>query len=173
MKTIKNKSIYSSPFGDIMILVIDSYLVELYFISLSNSKYNLDEFEFSNSDLTIKNTRNFLDNYFNGKPSNINDIKIKIKGSTFYKNVINYVINIPFGKTVSYSDVAKELQTIYNYKKPPYQAVGMSLKKNNIIILIPCHRVIGKNNKLIGYNQGISMKQKLLNFENPNITYYH
>ena len=71
------------------------------------------------------------------------------------------MLKIPFGKTVSYLDVAKGIGN-----EKAVRAVGNANNKNNISIIIPCHRVIGSNGKLIGYGGGLWRKKWLIDFEN-------
>ena len=80
--------------------------------------------------------------------------------------VINIINEIPYGKTITYGDIAKKID---NNKKLSAQAVGQAVGFNPICIIIPCHRVVGKNNNLTGYKYGISKKIKLLELENHNI----
>ena len=72
-------------------------------------------------------------------------------------------MKIPYGKTLSYKEIANFIGN-----KNASRAVGMANNKNTILIVIPCHRVIGSNGNLIGYAGGIDMKQKLLNIEKEN-----
>ena len=80
--------------------------------------------------------------------------------SEFYQSVWKAVSNIPFGKTLSYSDIAS---SINNPKS--VRAVGLANGKNPYPIVVPCHRVIGKNNSLTGYAYGLDVKKRLLEHE--------
>lgn len=100
-----------------------------------------------------------LDMYFKGNLKEFN-IKLNIKGTEFQKKVWNELLKIPFGKTVSYLDIAK---AIGNEKA--VRAVGGANNKNKISIIIPCHRVIGKNGDLVGYGGGLHRKKWLLKHE--------
>lgn len=100
-----------------------------------------------------------LDEYFNGKRDTF-DIKLNPKGTEFQKKVWSALINIPFAETRTYKEIATD---VGNSKAS--RAVGMANNKNPIMILIPCHRVIGSNGKLVGYAGGLSMKESLLNIE--------
>jgi len=88
------------------------------------------------------------------------DIPIYLNITPFYKMVLNEVTKIPFGKTVSYKEIAKKI----NHNKA-YRAVGLANKNNPIPIIIPCHRVINNNGTIGGYGGGIQLKKKLLQFE--------
>lgn len=92
------------------------------------------------------------------------NIPFKLIGTDFQKNVWKTLAKIPYGKTVSYQEVAKKI------KNPKaVRAVGLANKNNPLPIIIPCHRVIGKNGNLVGYGGGLALKAKLLNLEKENI----
>ncbi len=82
-------------------------------------------------------------------------------GTVFQKKVWNALCNIPYGETRSYKQVA---EAVGNNKAS--RAVGMANNKNPIMIVIPCHRVIGSNGSLVGYAGGLDIKEKLLFLEN-------
>ena len=110
----------------------------------------------------IKNTKQQLDEYFAGKRKKF-DIPIKLEGTDFQIKVWKELLKIPYGETCSYLDIAKR---IGNPKAS--RAVGMANNKNKIIIIVPCHRVIGSNKKLVGYACGLDVKEKLLELEREN-----
>ena len=85
----------------------------------------------------------------------------QISGTEFQQKVYNELLKIPYGQTCSYGDIAK---SIGNEKA--YRAVGNANNKNKLPIVIPCHRVIGKNKDLTGYAGGLDIKEFLLNLEN-------
>ena len=100
-----------------------------------------------------------LDEYFNGKRKSF-DLKFDLSGTDFQKKVWIELLKIPFGKTCSYIDLAKKLGN-----KMSLRAVGNANGKNPVSIIIPCHRVIGSNGKLIGFGGGLWRKKWLLDFE--------
>lgn len=105
-----------------------------------------------------------LDEYFNGSRK-IFTINVEQTGTDFQKLVWKKLENIPYGKTVSYLDIAKKTGNAKNVR-----AVGNANGKNKIAIIIPCHRVIGTNENLIGYASGLWRKQWLLEHER-NVNY--
>lgn len=107
----------------------------------------------------INKTYKELDEYFRCKRKTF-DIPLKIEGTEFQKKVWNALLEIPYGETRSYLDIAKR---VGNPKAS--RAVGMANHNNKIIIIIPCHRVIGSNKKLIGYAGGLDVKERLLKLE--------
>lgn len=106
---------------------------------------------------TVKNQ---LFEYFNGERKAF-DIPISPEGTLFQQAVWNELCKIPYGKTVTYKDIAKAVG-----KPKAARAVGNANHNNPIIIVIPCHRVIGSNGSLAGYAYGMEVKQKLLDIEN-------
>lgn len=97
--------------------------------------------------------------YIDKKRKNFS-VPLDMKGTAFQIKVWNALCQIPYGETKSYKDIAREINN-----PKAYRAVGMANHKNPICILIPCHRVIGTNGKLVGYASGLENKRKLLNLE--------
>ncbi|MGG0275909.1 methylated-DNA--[protein]-cysteine S-methyltransferase [Bacillus rhizoplanae] len=85
---------------------------------------------------------------------------VHIIGTPFQLTVWNALCDIPYGQTYSYSDIAKLIQ-----KPKSVRAVGTAIGTNPVLIVIPCHRVIGKNGKLTGFRGGLEMKKQLLMLE--------
>ena len=107
----------------------------------------------------IKETYRQLSEYFAGKRDSF-DIPIKTQGTDFQEKVWNVLKHIPYGETRSYKDIAIAIG-----KPKAMRAVGMANNRNPIMIVIPCHRVIGANGQLIGYGGGLDVKEKLLTLE--------
>jgi methylated-DNA-[protein]-cysteine S-methyltransferase len=99
--------------------------------------------------------------YFKGRLRDF-DLPLNAVGTEFQKRVWDELCRIPFGQTVSYGDVA---QAIGNPNAS--RAVGLANGRNPIAIIVPCHRVIGSNGKLVGYGGGLDQKQILLDLERP------
>lgn len=155
---------YISPVGKILLYASSSGLKGLYFY---NQKYFpnislLDAKHYENE--IIYNTKKYLDDYFNGKNISHN-IPLEIEGTEFQKLVWSILLQIPYGKTTTYFNIAKEVSKIRNLKSAPFQAVGNAIGHNKISIIIPCHRVLGKDNSLKGYAAGVQVKKYLLNIE--------
>ena len=87
-------------------------------------------------------------------------IELDLRGTEFQRKVWNALLNIPFGKTISYSDVAMAIGD-----EKSVRAVGLANGQNPIPIIVPCHRVIGKDGNLVGYGGGLDKKQWLLRHE--------
>ncbi|MGL4374359.1 MAG: methylated-DNA--[protein]-cysteine S-methyltransferase [Turicibacter sp.] len=100
-----------------------------------------------------------LDQYFKGELSTFN-LKLRIDGSVFQEKVWRELMHIPYGETRSYKQIAQNIG-----QQTACRAVGGANNKNLISIIIPCHRVIGANNKLVGYEGGLDRKEWLLAHE--------
>ena len=110
----------------------------------------------------LKEAEKQLEEYFSLKRKQFN-LPYKQEGTTFMKKVWNALQEIPYGETRSYKQIAEEIG-----KPKAVRAVGMANNKNKIPIIIPCHRVIGSNGKLIGYALGLDVKKYLLDLESKN-----
>lgn len=100
-----------------------------------------------------------LGEYFAGNRKSFS-IPLMPSGTEFQKKVWNALLQIPFGETRSYQEIAEAAGS-----PKAYRAVGNANNKNPISILIPCHRVIGKNGSLVGYGGGLEIKEQLLALE--------
>lgn len=117
----------------------------------------------------FKETKKWLDLYFSGKIPNFTP-KYKINHLTeFRKEVIEIMNQISYGKVMTYLDISKKIASKRNLKKMSSQAVGGAVGWNPIGIIIPCHRVVGSNKNLTGYNGGIKNKKALLELEGHHI----
>ena len=100
-----------------------------------------------------------LDEYFKGERKEFT-VKLNWEGTDFQIRVWEYLLTIPYGKTVSYMDIAKELGD-----EKSVRAVGTANGRNNIAIIVPCHRVVGSSGSLTGYAYGVWRKDWLLKHE--------
>ena len=122
-------------------------------------------------DMPVKNlpifdkTRKWLDIYFEGKEPDFNvEYKIDYK-SSFQKEVIDILCDIKYGETTTYGKIASMIASRRGIKKMSAQAVGGAVGSNPICIIVPCHRVIGKDGSMIGYGGGVKNKIELLRLE--------
>ena len=104
--------------------------------------------------------------YLNGERISF-DITYNLEGTDFQKRVWEELARIPYGETRTYKEIATRVGNVNASR-----AVGMANNKNPIMIIIPCHRVVGTNGKLIGYAGGIEMKKELLDME-ENVRRWH
>ncbi|BDA10656.1 methylated-DNA--[protein]-cysteine S-methyltransferase [Megamonas funiformis] len=106
-----------------------------------------------------------LDEYFQGKRTTFS-LPFKLTGTPFQLAVWKELQNIPYGQTTSYKEIAQKIN-----KPKACRAVGMANNKNPLPIIIPCHRVIGSNGKLIGYAGGLNLKNYLLELEKSHTNF--
>lgn len=148
---MKCKYTYSTNIGNIEIVEENNYIIGITFNTES-------EWEKKETKL-IKNTYVQISEYLSGKRQ-IFDVPIQTKGTEFQNKVWAELRQIPYGETRTYKQIA---ENIGNPKA--CRAVGMANHNNPIAIIIPCHRVIGANHKLVGYAGGLEIKHELLKIE--------
>ena len=157
---------YKTPnkFDDIVLSSDGNVLTGLWFKNSFDENKHINNYQ--QKDLEIfKKTKRWLDIYFSGKNPDF-DIEYKIDNLTpFRKEVLSIIKSIPYGKTITYGDIAKIISDKRGIKRMSSQAVGQAVKSNPICLIIPCHRVIGINNKMVGYGGGINNKINLLELE--------
>lgn len=128
-------------------------------IYVGNSIKSLIGKELEETELILL-TKTELDEYFLGKRTEFT-IPILMKGSEFMLSVWKELQKIPYGATTTYGEIAKKIGN-----RRASRSVGMACGANDIMIIVPCHRVIGKNKKLTGFSGGLDIKEKLLKLEN-------
>lgn len=153
---MNNIFFYETEIGIIGIRENNKSITDIFFSKVDTND-NIEE-----TDL-IKECFKQLKEYFEGNRMKF-DLPLDARGTEFQKKVWNELLNIPYGETKSYKDIAV---AIGNEKA--CRAIGMANNKNPIPIIIPCHRVIGSNGKLVGYAGGLNVKEKLLNIEKIDI----
>lgn len=157
---------YKSPIGGIIITSDETEITGLRFKGESEAEVLSDKRYKETS--AIKEAKKWLDLYFSGKnPGYIP--AINPKGTEFQKLVWKILLGIPYGKTTTYGEIAGKIAEIKNVSRMSAQAVGGAVGKNPIAIIIPCHRVIGKNGKLTGYRYGMDKKISLLALEGADM----
>ncbi len=161
---------YDSPLGGITIASDGECLIGLWF---DEQKYFVDAIKNENTeekslpifDETIK----WLDIYFSGKVPDFTP-PLNMRTSSFRKEVWEIMLTIPYGKTMTYGEIAQTIAKRRGLKRMSAQAVGGAVGHNSISLIIPCHRVVGTNGSLTGYAGGIDKKVALLKMENANMT---
>ena len=147
-----NIAYYNSPMGILEIKEEDGFVCSILF---SKAYQN----PFSDYSEIIALCCKELTEYFKGRLTHFT-VPVKQKGTDFQSRVWNNLVSIPFGKTTSYQELAKRMGDTKLIR-----AVGGANGRNKISIIVPCHRVIGKNRKLVGYAGGLQRKQWLLEHE--------
>ncbi len=154
---------YLSPLGIIKLESDGEYLTGLWFDKSKDSNKHMVNNEYKNLSI-FDETKKWLDIYFSGFNPGFTP-KYKVKSTEFQKSVYEIMLKIPYGKTITYSEIAKEIANARGIKKMSAQAIGHAVGANQICIIIPCHRVMGANNNVTGYGGGILNKIKLLEIE--------
>lgn len=155
---------YHSPIGDILLAADDIGLIGLWFEGQKYFALHLDK-EHQEKDLPVfTETKRWLDIYFSGKEPDF-IVPLHFMGTDFQKEVWEILCSIPYGKTMTYGEIAEKIAFKRSLKHMSAQAVGGAVGHNHISILVPCHRVIGSNGNLTGYAGGIDKKIKLLTLE--------
>lgn len=116
----------------------------------------------------FESVRLWLSDYFSGR-FRIHDIQIDPHGTEFQKTVWNIIMEIPFGCTLTYSEIAKKISCARKSSFRSARAVGGAVAHNPVSILVPCHRVVGADRSLTGYAGGIERKKALLETENNQL----
>lgn len=159
-------SVYKSPIGDLMIVASDEGITSLWFLDEGKREQIIKKMEKQNGSWLIEGTndiiiaaRKQLMEYFDGKRTEFK-LPLDINGTNFQITVWNLLKKIPFGKTKSYLQLAKEYGDTNAIR-----AVAHANGENPIGIIIPCHRVIGSKGDLVGYAGGLWRKEWLLEHE--------
>ena len=154
--------LYSSPIGIISLVADDHYLYGIWVQEQKHFERGLgyETIEEVVSHPILDPVIACLDAYFKGQNQDLSQLPLAPVGSDFEKRVWNYLRRIPFGQTVTYGQIAKDLHVA----SP--QAIGGAVGRNPWSILVPCHRVLGAGNRLTGFASGIEKKACLLKHEN-------
>ena len=182
---------YKSPIGDILIASDEIGLTGLwfegqkYFANTLPDEYvtnlNISDQHMPSSHMSDKtasyeseiltDTRRWLDIYFSGQNPDFTP-PLHPTGSVFRQEVWQRLLEIPYGKTMTYGEIAKRLEATHGHTKMSAQAVGGAVGHNEVSIIIPCHRVVGTSGSLTGYAGGIDKKIALLELEHTDMSHF-
>ena len=147
---------YDSPLGEIVLAADGDALIGLWFSGQAHFGAGLRGAEDGDC-AVLREAKAWLDDYFAGKaPETLP--KLRPRGTVFQQRVWAELLRIPRGKTVTYGTLAEKLGS-------HARAVGGAVGRNPISIMIPCHRVVGKDGSLTGYAGGVERKKELLRME--------
>jgi len=155
-----NYTVMKSSVGKITLVADNVSLRAIYWLNQKPDRVKFPDLENNDSNHVLKSAVKQLKAYFSGTRREF-DIPLRPVGTVFQEEVWLALRSISYGETVSYSDIAKQIG-----RPKAVRAVGAAIGKNPLSIMIPCHRVIGANGKLIGFAGGLSTKEFLLNLEN-------
>lgn len=148
---MKGIGFYASPVGDLAITSRGDKVTAVSFLTLERSEEFLTP--------VIEQCISELDEYF-FRGRKFFNVDLQFSGTDFQNKVWNELLTIPYGKTISYLELAIRIGDINSIR-----AVGLANGQNPIAIIVPCHRVIGKNGDLVGYGGGLDKKVWLLQHE--------
>lgn len=155
-----------SAIGTLLLVSDGKYLLEVKINSKPEQDWMKKELE------VFQNTKKWFHDYFRGIEPKVK-IPLKMQGTDFQKEVWNLLLEIPYGKLVTYGDLAKQMAFKRNIPKMSSQAIGNVVHNNPIPIIVPCHRVVGKNKNLVGYGLGMHLKIQLLKIEGMDLKGYY
>ena len=160
---------YDSPLGDILLAADEIGLTGLWF---DGEKYFADDLldeHIERETPILKETKRWLDIYFTGREPDFMPPLHPI-GSAFRQAVWEILLQIPYGQTVTYGEIARQLADKQGIAKMSAQAVGGAVGHNEISVIIPCHRVVGTSGSLTGYAGGVDKKAALLKLERADMS---
>lgn len=157
-------STYRSPIGGILLAADEIGLTGLWFEGQKYFALNLDKEHEERALPIFDQAKKWLDIYFSGKEPDLK-LPLHFTGTEFQNEVWEILCAIPYGKTVSYGEIARRLAAKRAVPHMSAQAVGGAVGHNEISIIVPCHRVVGAGGSLTGYAGGIDKKIELLKLE--------
>lgn len=160
---------YESPLGGVLLAADEIGLTGLWFDGQKSFARGLPADRVERETPALLEAKRWLDIYFSGKEPDFTPPLHPI-GSAFRQSVWEILLQIPYGKTTTYGEIARQLSEKMGLSRMSAQAVGGAVGHNEISIIIPCHRVVGTNGSLTGYAGGIDKKGKLLELEHTDRT---
>ena len=155
---------YKSPVGEILLAADEIGLTGLWFEGQKYFALYLDK-EHEERELPVFETaKRWLDIYFSGREPDFK-VPLHFTGTDFQNEVWEILHSIPYGQTMTYGEIAKQLAKKRGLSRMSAQAVGGAVGRNEISVIVPCHRVVGANGSLTGYAGGIDKKIALLKLE--------
>lgn len=160
---------YMSPLGGIMMASNGEEITGLWFEGQKYFGDTLPE-QYEEKKLPVfEEAKRWLDIYFQGKEPDFTP-PLLIETTPFRKAVWEIMLEIPYGKTMTYGEIADRIAKQKGISKMSAQAVGGAVGHNSISLMIPCHRVVGTNGSLTGYAGGIDKKVRLLSLEKADVS---
>lgn len=159
---------YDSPLGGILLAADETGVTGLWFDGQKYFARGLSAERVERDTPALSAARRWLDIYFTGREPDFIPPLHPI-GSGFRQSVWELLLQIPYGQTATYGQIARQLAAKAGLPHMSAQAVGGAVGHNEISIIIPCHRVVGTNGSLTGYGGGIARKVKLLELEHADM----
>ena len=155
---------YPSPLGRMLLAADEEGLVGAWFEGQKYYGSALEDDVLQEKNDILRRAEQWLDLYFSGTEPDFTPA-IHLTGSDFRKQVWKLLLEIPYGQTRTYGDIAEQIAAENGRKSMSAQAVGGAVGHNPVSIIIPCHRVVGAKGSLTGYAGGLDRKAKLLEWE--------
>mgnify|MGYP004584479887 FL=1 len=159
---------YASPLGPIMLACDEDAIIGLWFNGQRYFGNILPEQTEQKEQPLFADATRWLDVYFSGRAPDFLP-PLRYDSTPFRKTVCEIMLTIPYGRTMTYGEIAAEIARQQGLEKMSAQAVGGAVGHNPISLMIPCHRVVGTNGSLTGYGGGIARKVKLLELEHADM----
>ena len=160
---------YDSQLGGILLAADESGITGLWFDGQKYFARDLPAERVEQNTPALAEAKRWLDIYFTGREPDFTPPLHPI-GSGFRQAVWNILLQIPYGQTTTYGEIARQLAAKQGLARMSAQAIGGAVGHNEISIIIPCHRVVGTNGSLTGYAGGIDRKVKLLELEHTDMS---
>ena len=160
---------YDSPLGGILLAADEVGLTGLWFDGQKYFARGLPAERVERNTPVLSEAKRWLDVYFTGREPDFMP-PLHPVGSAFRQGVWDILLQIPYGQTTTYGEIARQLAAKPELARMSAQAVGGAVGHNEISIIIPCHRVVGANGSLTGYAGGIDKKVKLLTLEHTDMS---
>ena len=159
---------YQSPLGGILLAADEIGLTGLWFEGQKYFALYLDKEHEEKEVPVFQTAKKCLDIYFAGNEPDF-QVPLHFTGTDFQNEVWEILYSIPYGKTMTYGEIAKRIAEKRGLKRMSAQAVGGAVSHNEISVIVPCHRVVGTNGSLTGYADGIEKKVALLKLEKADM----
>ena len=160
---------YDSPLGGILIADDEIGLIGLWFDGQKYFAGQLPPEHTRRETPILAETKRWLDIYFSGREPDFTP-PLHPTGSPFRQEVWSILLEIPYGQTATYGDIARQMAARRGLPRMSAQAVGGAVGHNAVSIIIPCHRVVGADGSLTGYAGGIGKKVQLLTLEGADMS---
>ena len=160
---------YNSPLGGILLAADEIGLTGLWFDGQKYFARDLPAEHVEQNTPVLSEAKRWLDIYFTGREPDFT-LPLHPIGSVFRQSVWEILLQIPYGQTTTYGEIARQLAAKLGLPRMSAQAVGGAVGHNEVSIIIPCHRVVGTSGSLTGYAGGIDKKVKLLELEHTDMT---
>jgi methylated-DNA-[protein]-cysteine S-methyltransferase len=160
-KSLTQYSVIQSPVGDLRLVTDGSALTGLYFAGRDHIPASSKHWKANATHPILQTAARQLQEYFAGRRTSFS-IPLHLSGTAFQEKIWRAIARIPYGKTITYTELAQRAGAAQAVR-----AAGTTTGRNPLSIIIPCHRVVGKNGELHGFAGGLERKKRLLELESP------